>query len=205
MIVRTTVGSLPRRAVTSSLSLLLLIAVMVSIQAATLPDLSGKYRINRELSDNAQEKLDNALINSSTIGPRSGNIGPRADARDRERAETRQRIEALINASETLNITQGKNEVTIAEGNLRERKFYTDGRAYQQPDRRGNLTTLRARWQGDRLVVNTRLADGGKFTESYELAPGGRQLFVTVTSQDRRLKQPLVIRRVYDLEKPAAR
>lgn len=34
--------------------------------------------------------------------------------------------------------------------------------------------------------------------ETYELAPGGRQLIVTLTSQDRRLKQPLVIRRVYD-------
>lgn len=52
--------------------------------------------------------------------------------------------------------------------------------------------------------MNTKLADGGKFTESYELAPGGKQLFLTLTSQDQRLKQPLVIRRVYDVEKPAA-
>ena len=57
---------------------------------------------------------------------------------------------------------------------------------------------MQARWWGKRLVVDTELADEGRFTESYELAPGGRQLIVTVTSQDRRLEQPLVIRRVYD-------
>lgn len=99
---------------------------------------------------------------------------------------------------EALEIKQGKNEVTVAEGNLRERKFYTDGRPSRREDERGNLIRMRARWQAEKLVVETRLADGGRFTESYELAPGGRQLFVTVTSQDRRLKQPLVIRRVYD-------
>ena len=159
--------------------------------------------MNHELSDNAQEKLDNALETSGTIESRSGNVGPNAAARVRERAATRRRIEALITASETLRIKQHKNEVTIVEGSLRERKVYTDGRAYQRPDRRGNLTTVRARWQGERLVVNTRLADGGKFAEAYELAPSG-QLIVTITSQDRRLKQALVIRRVYDVEKPVA-
>jgi hypothetical protein len=94
--------------------------------------------------------------------------------------------------------------VSVTEGTLRERKFYTDGRPYQRQDRNGNLATRRGRWRGKRLVVDTRLADGGRFAESYELAPGTRQLVVTVTSQDRRLRQPLVIRRVYDAAASAA-
>ena len=46
--------------------------------------------------------------------------------------------------------------------------------------------------------MDTTLADGAKFTESYELGSGRRQLIATVTSQDGRFRQPLVIRRVYD-------
>jgi hypothetical protein len=182
----------------SALALLLLVTVTVPIQAAVIPDFSGKWSMNRELSEDAKAKLERVFPALRTVGPHGGDKGTQADARDTEREQARRRIEALIEASETLDITQTNEELIVVEGNLRERKFYTDGRPFERQDRRGNMTTIRARWRGPRLVVDTRLADGGKFTESYELSPGGEQLFVTVTSQDRRLKQPLVIHRVYD-------
>jgi hypothetical protein len=182
----------------SALVLLLALTVIGPIQAAAIPDLSGKWSMNRELSEDAKAKLEKAFPTLGSVGPRGGDKGTQADARDAEREQARRRIEALMEASETLDITQIDQELTVVEGNLRERKFYTDGRPFERLDRRGNMTTIRAQWRGSRLVVDTRLADGGKFTESYELSPGGEQLFVTVTSQDRRLKQPLVIHRVYD-------
>ena len=182
----------------TALAILLLVTVTGPIQAAVIPDLSGKWSMNRELSEDAKAKLEKAFPSPGTVRPRGGDKGTQADARDTEREQARRRIEALIEASETLDITQINKELTVVEGNLRERKFYTDGRPFERQDRRGNMTTIRARWRGQRLVVDTRLADGGKFAESYELAPGGERLFVTVTSEDRRLKQPLVIHRVYD-------
>ncbi len=182
----------------SSLALLLLVTVTVPIEAAVIPDLSGKWSMNRELSEDAKTKLEKAFPTLVTVGPRGGDKGTQGEARDTEREQARRRIEALIEASETLDITQINQELTVVEGSLRERKFYTDDRPFQRLDRRGNMTTIRARWRGERLVVDTRLADGGKFTESYELSPGGEHLFVTVTSQDPRLKQPLIIHRVYD-------
>ena len=187
-------GSILRSPPACVLAFLFAIAPTVSIRAATTPDLSGKWRMNRELSEDAGKKLENALRSAGTVARRGGRLAPNQDARDRERDLPRRRIEALIKASESLDIRQGKKEVSVTEGDLRERKFYTDGRPYQRQDQSGNLVTMRARWRGKRLVVDTRLADGGRFTESYELAPGGRQLIVTVTSQDRRLRQPLVIR-----------
>jgi hypothetical protein len=190
--------SIARAFFESALVLLLVLTVTGPIQAATIPDLSGKWSMNRELSEDAKAKLEKAFPTLGAVGPRGGDKGTQADARDAERGQARRRIEALIEASETLDITQINQELTVVEGNLRERKFYTDGRPFERLDRRGNMTTIRAQWRGSRLVVDTRLADGGKFTESYELSPGGEQLFVTVTSQDRRLKQPLVIHRVYD-------
>jgi hypothetical protein len=182
----------------SAFALLLLVTLTGPGQAAVIPDLSGKWSMNRTLSEDARSKLEKAFPTLGTVGPHGGDKGTQADARDTEREQARRRIEALIEASEMLDITQINQELTIVEGNLRERKFYTDGRPFERLDRRGNMTTIRARWRGSRLVVETRLADGGKFTESYELSPGGEQLFVTVTSQDSRLKQPLVIHRVYD-------
>ena len=188
-------GDLLRSPPACVLVFLFVISPTLSILPATPPDLAGKWRMNRELSENAKEKLENALRSSSTAARRGD---PNLDARERVRDETRRRIETLIEASETLDIRQGKKEVSVTEGDLRERKFYTDGRPYQRQDRRGNLVTQRAQWRGKQLVVHTRLADGGRFTESYELVPDGQQLIVTLTSLDRRLRQPLVIRRVYD-------
>lgn len=171
----------------------------VSLAAQQTQRLSGKWRLNRERSEDAKQKLEAALRQSGIDQQPANNTGPNADPRDKEREETRRRIEALIEASESLEIREDEKSVTVSEGNLRERKFYTDGRPYQREDRRGNRITVRARWRAERLVVDTRLADGGRFTESYELAPGDQQLIVIFTSADRRLKQPLVIHRVYDV------
>ena len=154
--------------------------------------------MNRERSEDAKKKLEEALGSSGIPTHRVGKVGPNRDARAIEREQTRRRIEALIEASEQLEIKVDEKQVTVREGNLRERKFYADGRPYQREDQRGNRIVVRSRWRGEQLVVNTTLADGNRFSESYELAPGGRQLIVTFKSEDRRLKQPLVISRVYD-------
>jgi hypothetical protein len=174
----------------------LCLAASASIRA--LPDLSGKWRMNRELSEDAKKKLEAALGSSGIPRQDVGSGGPNRDARAIEREQTRRRIEAIIEASETLQIKVNKKQVTVLEGNLRERKFYTDGRPYQREDQRGNPVVVRSRWRGQQLVVNTTLADGNRFSESYELASGERRLIVTFRSVDRRLKQPLVISRVYD-------
>ena len=177
---------------------LLLSVMATSASVAAVPVLSGKWRINRERSEDAKKKLEAALATSGIPNQRVGRVGPNRDARAIEREQTRRRIEALIEASETLEIKVDKKQVTVREGNLRERNFYTDGRPSQREDRQGNRIVVRSRWRGEQLVVNTTLADGNRFSESFELAPGGRQLIVTFRSVDRRLKQPLVISRVYD-------
>jgi hypothetical protein len=177
--------------------ILLLTAVTV---CAETPRLAGKWRLNAERSEDAKAKLEDALKSAGLVGQRTNAAGPNRDLRDSEREQLRRTIETLIEASQVLEITQDAKVVTIAEGNARERKFYTNGRPYQREDRRGNRMTIRARWQGERLSIETRLADGGRFTETFELAPGGQQLIATFTSADSRLKRPLVIQRIYDAD-----
>lgn len=176
----------------------IVLSLVAAASIAALPDLSGKWRLNRERSDDVKKKLEKALESSRIPSKRGGSVGPNRNARAVEHEQTRRRIEALIEASERLEIKVDKKQVTVLEGNLRERKIYTDGRPYQREDQRGNRIVVRGRWRGEQLVVNTTLANGNRFSESYELAPGKRQLIVTFRSVDRRLKQPLVISRVYD-------
>jgi hypothetical protein len=172
-------------------------AVTPAARQLNVPDLSGTWRLNSELSDDAKAKLDTALQPVSQR--RTGEHVP-----DNDVQQTRRRMELLVQASETLTIKQAEKELTIAEGHARERKIYTDGRSFQRLDQNGNMTTMRARWQTGKLMIDTRLADGGRYSETYEAVPDKRQLIVTVSSSDRRLKQPLVIRRVYDLEQVAS-
>ena len=128
MIRKATTRSFAPAFVESALALLLLVTVTVPIQAAVIPDFSGKWSMNRELSEDAKAKLERVFPALRTVGPHGGDKGTQADARDTEREQARRRIEALIEASETLDITQTNEELIVVEGNLRERKFYTDGR-----------------------------------------------------------------------------
>ena len=62
MIVRTIVGSIPRRALASSLPTAFTNCSDGFDSSLYTSRLIRKTRINRELSDNAQEKLDNAQV-----------------------------------------------------------------------------------------------------------------------------------------------
>jgi hypothetical protein len=187
-----------RLLIVATLAILCAGTFTVGTQSATVPNLSGKWKLNHERSDDARQKLDNALPTRNVVDRRGRDVGQNADPRDTDREQARRRIEAIIDASEMLDITQDEKEVKVVEGDLRERKFYTDGRPSQRQDQRGNLVTVRAHWTGQRLVVDTKLADGGRFSESYSLVPKSEQLMVTLTSTDPRLRQPLVLHRIYE-------
>jgi len=60
-------------------------------------------------------------------------------------------------------------------------------------------TPLAAHWQGDELVTTVNGPRGTKTTRTYELAPNGKQLYVTTRLDNPRLNQPVNIRFVYDL------
>ncbi len=55
-----------------------------------------------------------------------------------------------------------------------------------------------AHWEGNRLVSEEKSSRAGKITRSFELAPGGQQLYETLHLGDTRSSYPVIIRYEYD-------
>jgi hypothetical protein len=60
------------------------------------------------------------------------------------------------------------------------------------------LIPIKAHWDRETLVTEEKGPNGEKFSHSYELAADGKQLTDTLTLESKRLKTPLIIRSVYD-------
>lgn len=189
----------------------------------SIPNLAGRWQLNRELSEDARQKMREAMNQgrprSGMPGgrrPRGGSSGGPAGAlppegfggADREPDGTSR---DLLEPPEQLNVTQTEGQVTIedGEGVLR---LYTDGR---KSKRENGLVEVRARWKGSELVVESKGADlpkAGRGSEQsppkrigapksvtvYGLDAAKRQLLVT-THLDVPFGESVVVRRVYDV------
>jgi hypothetical protein len=84
------------------------------------------------------------------------------------------------------------------------RTFYPDGKKHHETNADGKKTSIKAEWDGDSLIVESKPGHSGKLTETYALSPDGQQLYVVSRFEDSSLAGPLSIRRVYDLAKAPA-
>jgi hypothetical protein len=55
-----------------------------------------------------------------------------------------------------------------------------------------------AQWQDSKLVATQQMRNGGTTTRTYELSPDNKQLIVTTKVENKRFKQPVTFRQVYD-------
>jgi hypothetical protein len=55
-----------------------------------------------------------------------------------------------------------------------------------------------AQWQDNRLVATQEMRNGGATTRTYEMSPDKKQLIVTTKIENKRFKEPVTIRQVYD-------
>jgi hypothetical protein len=190
------------------------------------PNLTGKWQINREKSDNPRDKMRNRSGggpgSGGPDGPRPGGGGfpggpppggggfpgggggfpgggnpPSQEQMERMRA----RMEEGMRAAEALEITQSGVEVTVNETGderiVHTQTYITDGSKAEKDAERGKLET-RAKWKGQKLVVEMKTEHGGTITRTYELASGGRQLYVTVKIENEGMPGAISIRSVYD-------
>ncbi len=107
-------------------------------------------------------------------------------------------LEPLAANPKTLSVKQDDKLVEIIDDNGQTRNLYPDGKKHKETDASGRGVSIKSRWDGDRLVAESKLAHAGKLTETYELSPDGKQLVVISQLDNSQLSAPLVIRRVYD-------
>jgi len=112
-------------------------------------------------------------------------------------------MEELAATPKSLNIKQDENKITITDDTGDTTNLYPDGKKHKETDSTGQSVTTKTRWDGDKLVSESKL-HSGKLTQDYELGPDGKQLDVTSTLGSGR-NRSLVIRRVYDISKPSTR
>ncbi len=138
-------------------------------------------------------------------GPRGGG-GPMGGGFEKRRTEmraSRALIEETLEAPGRLTITQAEPEITVV-GQVQDsqvtRKLYADGRKMRGDEESGS-PDRKTSWKDEGLVTESH-AGWVKVIETLSVAPGGRQLLVTLRLEDKMLGDPLTFRRTYARAQP---
>ena len=178
--------------------------------SARTPDLSGRWVLNEEQSDDAREKMRGmrrpggggspggrgpggmagggraGAVDSGLLGTGAGTIGAPA-------------MRAAFEAARELTITHTAREIAILDKDGRLRALHPDGEKYKD----ASGAEVKAQWDKDRLVVRTARESGPAFTETWRMAGDPAQIVVELRFQPPG-GEDVTLKRVYD-RAPAAR
>jgi hypothetical protein len=182
-------------------------------------DLSGRFALNKQLSDDARQKMREAMENGG--GPGSGRFGaggpggqggqggpggrggsggsggPPGMAEDSSGPEA---MRSLLEPAEEIVVSQSPSELTIEEVFGRLRRLHPDGKKYKTDNGNGDI---RSYWKDGKLRVETRGARGASVTETWERVPDGSRLILMVRIEGGPGK--LELKRIYDRAEAAAK
>lgn len=157
--------------------------------------LSGIWVLNAALSENGQSGLPGNLESTN----RSSLISA---ANLWTHIESEPIVAELFEASELLEILPYGKAITMNAIGSPEvvftRTVYTDGRSSEQSFGSGILAMSRARWDDDKLIIETETTGGFHATETYELNASASLLTISVRIENFLWDQPLLLYRVYD-------
>ena len=174
--------------------------------AAVSADFAGRWVFNRELSDDAREKMREAREKGGgpgggrppggggmggpggggRMGPPPGGMGGDDDPREAMRA--------IMEPSEELTIVQTETELEVEEKFGATRRLHPDGKRYKTDN---GTSEIKAFWKQGQLVVETKRARGGRVVETWERIPDGSRLIVNVKIEGGS-GPGLSLKRIYD-------
>ncbi|HEX7252519.1 MAG TPA: hypothetical protein VF376_06530 [Thermoanaerobaculia bacterium] len=196
-------------AIAFRLALLLPLASSQVVGSGALANLSGTWKLNKDLSDDPQQKMKDARSESGGGGGRSGErhgggMGRGGGGRSGSSGsgdDSSRPFEDMTTALQQLKIEHQDPALTIEDGIGRRHRLFTDGRKVEEERSYGGTTEIHAVWKDGHVVVTTQSEKGPKITETYAVAADGSQLTVTSKIETRR-GGSVEIRRVYDAVKP---
>jgi hypothetical protein len=181
---------------TGRLARLLLMAIVAGLvtgtgvgaerrDAQSRPDLAGRWTLNRELSEDAEAKLQSF----HAVQAGGGHGFARHLGGGRKASPMNDLREALLRVPAWFTVAQSADRIVVTDDDGRVRTLAVHGRREKV-----NGRDVRTRWDDNRLVSETSL---GNVTviEAYERAPDAPQLVVTTTAEMN--GQVLNVRRVY--------
>src|SRR5262245_9808787 len=158
---------------------------------STRPELSGRWRLNHELSENAESKLQGMQSQSGGYGP-GRHMGPGGLFGGAQQTQIEEARWLVLNAAERFVLTQDGDRIIVTDGDGRVRRLTANGRAEKIDGR-----DVRTRWDKQRLIAETSVGSA-KVTETYERQTSAPQLVVTTKMEMH--GRELSVRRVYDAE-----
>lgn len=172
----------------------LLFRVQAAGAAEAIPGFAGDWVINRDLSDDTDKKVEEA-IRAAGGRPDSGGRTGRGRYRG---GPPEQELYDRMSYDEVLNIRLDPPQITFTYADGFRRTFYTDGRGRSISARGESSDYSFADWSDTRLFVEGRPRDGGWTREEYSLQAGGNRLRAELHLQPLTFMQPITITRVYD-------
>jgi hypothetical protein len=186
-------------------------------KAPSSADLAGRWALNKDLSDDAREKMRQGMegrggpgggrppmapgggggggMGGPGGGGRGGMGGPPAAGGD----DPREAMRAILEPAEELLIAQSEAEIAVDEKFGRLRRLHPDGKKYKTDN---GASEIKSHWKEGRLVVETKRVRGSSI-EIWERVPDGSRLIVTVRLEGG-VGPKLELKRIYDLAPAAA-
>jgi hypothetical protein len=173
----------------------------------------GAWKLNRDDSDDARQKLQDARGGEGQGrggggypggGGRAGGGYPGGGGRrggyggQSESDQDRQKMQELLRPPNGVTLSMTGAEVDLTDDANRKRAFMTDGRKLQK-SKDPAYEEIAAHWEGNRLITDEKDARGQKMSRTLELSPDGRQLYESVHLTVGRSNSTVVIRYVYDI------
>jgi hypothetical protein len=169
-------------------------------------DLSGRFIFNRELSDDAREKMRQGMEKGGGPGGRGpggggpggggGRMGPPPSGMGGD-GDPREGMRAIFEPAEELAISGTGTEIAIDEKFGRMRRLHPDGKKYKTDNGASDIKTS---WKEGKLLVETKPSRGGGVVETWVLVPDGSRLIVNVRTQGG-FGPGVELKRVYDRAK----
>jgi hypothetical protein len=151
------------------------------------PSLAGRWKLNAEKSDDVgrlmREARDGRSGGLPPGGPGGGMGGPPGGGGMGGRGgggmggpggpggpggDPRESMRAVFEAPSELLVTPTENEVAILETDGRMRTLHPDGKSYKSE---AGTRETKTRWEGARLVVETKASNGVKIIETFAIDP----------------------------------
>ncbi len=187
--------------------------------------LDGTWKLNRDQSDDAREKLRSAMQDRDKNGPmgRPGGMGgggvtmgipgiggiggggmgrrgggPGMGGSGAGSEEQQAKLRDLAEAPDQLKVTQKGPEIDMADTQSHVRSLFTDGRKLEKAKKDSNQVQIKAHWERETLISEEKGPNGEKISHTYEITGGGKQLADTLTLESKKLNTPIIVRSVYD-------
>ena len=182
--------------------------------APVTADLSGRWVYNRELSDDAREKMREGMEKGGGGGGRppgggggmggpsggmggsgggGGRMGPPPGGMGGD-DDPREAMRGILEPAEEITIARMETEIAVEEKFAETRHLHPDGKKYKTDN---GTSEIKVSWKEGKLVVETKRARGGSVIETWELVPDASRIIVNVKMEGG-FGPGLTLKRVYD-------